>query len=117
METEYAPARQASSSLDQLVTGISTPCRRKSGRKVKTLLVTGSNGLIGSEMIKHFDGLEWRVHGLDNNMRADFSDRRETRDGTKTAWSGSVEGSCIMNWTFANARAFLTYLERSNLTQ
>lgn len=37
-----------------------------------TLLVTGSNGLIGSEMVAHFHDLGWTVHGLDNNMRADF---------------------------------------------
>jgi CDP-paratose 2-epimerase len=36
------------------------------------LLVTGSNGLIGSEMAKHFFNLGWEVHGVDNNMRADF---------------------------------------------
>ena len=39
---------------------------------MKTLLVTGSNGLIGSEMVAHFHRLGWTVHGLDNNMRADF---------------------------------------------
>lgn len=39
---------------------------------MKTLLVTGSNGLIGSEMVNHFHGLGWRVHGVDNNMRAEF---------------------------------------------
>jgi CDP-paratose 2-epimerase len=38
----------------------------------KSLLITGSNGLIGSEMVKHFHGLGWSVHGVDNNMRADF---------------------------------------------
>jgi CDP-paratose 2-epimerase len=38
----------------------------------KTLLVTGSNGLIGSEIVRHFHQLGWRVHGVDNNMRADF---------------------------------------------
>jgi CDP-paratose 2-epimerase len=72
MRTEYASAQQRRLSVDQLVTDISLPRRRRSRRKTKTLLVTGSNGLIGSEMIKHFDGLEWRVHGIDNNMRADF---------------------------------------------
>ena len=40
--------------------------------KTKKLLVTGSNGLIGSEMVTHFHDLGWVVHGLDNNMRADF---------------------------------------------
>jgi CDP-paratose 2-epimerase len=39
---------------------------------MKTLLVTGSSGLIGSEMVKHFHELGWRIHGVDNNMRADF---------------------------------------------
>lgn len=39
---------------------------------MKTILITGSNGLIGSEMVRHFHGLGWRVHGIDNNMRRDF---------------------------------------------
>lgn len=39
---------------------------------MKTILITGSNGLIGSEMVRHFHDLGWKVHGLDNNMRADF---------------------------------------------
>ena len=36
------------------------------------VLVTGSSGLIGSEVVSHFDELGWDVHGIDNNMRADF---------------------------------------------
>ncbi len=36
------------------------------------ILVTGSSGLIGSEVVAHFDALRWEVHGVDNNMRADF---------------------------------------------
>jgi CDP-paratose 2-epimerase len=39
---------------------------------MKRLVVTGSNGLIGSEMVRHFHELGWYVHGVDNNMRADF---------------------------------------------
>ena len=38
----------------------------------KHILVTGSSGLIGSEVCKHFDQLGWAVHGLDNNQRAIF---------------------------------------------
>lgn len=37
-----------------------------------TLLVTGSSGLIGSEVVDYFCRLGWHVHGVDNNMRADF---------------------------------------------
>lgn len=37
-----------------------------------TALVTGSSGLIGSEMVTLLDREGWSVHGLDNNMRRDF---------------------------------------------
>jgi CDP-paratose 2-epimerase len=37
-----------------------------------TLLVTGSSGLIGSEVVDYFCKSGWDVHGVDNNMRADF---------------------------------------------
>ena len=37
-----------------------------------TALVTGSSGLIGSEVVAFFSRLGWTVHGVDNNMRADF---------------------------------------------
>ena len=36
------------------------------------LLVTGSSGLIGSEVCVHFASLGWRIHGVDNNQRAVF---------------------------------------------
>jgi CDP-paratose 2-epimerase len=39
---------------------------------MKQLLVTGSSGLIGSEVCVHFAALGWHVHGLDNNQRAVF---------------------------------------------
>ena len=39
---------------------------------VKQLLVTGSSGLIGSEVVTFFCCENWEVYGLDNNMRKDF---------------------------------------------
>ncbi|MDZ4685103.1 MAG: NAD-dependent epimerase/dehydratase family protein [Planctomycetaceae bacterium] len=39
---------------------------------MKTLLVTGSSGLIGSEVVRHFAARGWKAHGVDNNLRADF---------------------------------------------
>lgn len=38
----------------------------------KTILVTGSSGLIGSEAVEHFDHQGHQVHGIDNNMRQAF---------------------------------------------
>jgi CDP-paratose 2-epimerase len=39
---------------------------------LKTILVTGSSGLIGSEAVEHFDRQGSVVHGIDNNMRQVF---------------------------------------------
>lgn len=36
------------------------------------LLVTGSSGLIGSEVCVYFSQLGWETHGVDNNQRATF---------------------------------------------
>ncbi|MBW4506926.1 MAG: NAD-dependent epimerase/dehydratase family protein [Scytonematopsis contorta HA4267-MV1] len=36
------------------------------------LLVTGSSGLIGSEVVEYFCAQGWEVYGIDNNQRADF---------------------------------------------
>lgn len=39
---------------------------------MRTLLVTGSSGLIGSEVASYFSNRGWDVHGIDNDMRAVF---------------------------------------------
>ena len=36
------------------------------------ILITGSSGLIGSEVCRHFAALNWEIHGIDNNQRAVF---------------------------------------------
>jgi CDP-paratose 2-epimerase len=37
---------------------------------LKRLLVTGSSGLIGSEVCEYFSQRGWDIHGIDNNQRA-----------------------------------------------
>ena len=39
---------------------------------MKRLVVTGSSGLVGSEVVAAFSSRGWQVAGLDANMRADF---------------------------------------------
>jgi CDP-paratose 2-epimerase len=39
---------------------------------MKKILVTGSNGLIGSEVCLYFGTHGWEIHGIDNNQRAVF---------------------------------------------
>src|SRR5688572_32846789 len=42
------------------------------GNIMKRMLVTGSSGLIGSEVCAYFSTEGWHVHGVDNNGRAAF---------------------------------------------
>jgi CDP-paratose 2-epimerase len=54
------------------------------------VLVTGSAGLIGSEAVEFFDGLGFDVHGVDNNLRADFFG-----PGGDTTWNRQrLESTC-----------------------
>lgn len=39
---------------------------------MKTLLVTGSSSLIGSQVVESFSHDGWQVHGVDNSLRANF---------------------------------------------
>ncbi len=39
---------------------------------IKTALVTGAAGLVGSETVRHFCEKDWRVVGIDNDMRKYF---------------------------------------------
>ena len=39
---------------------------------MKNILITGSSGLIGSEVCAYFAELGWQIHGVDNNQRAVF---------------------------------------------
>lgn len=57
---------------------------------MKRILVSGSAGLIGSEVVVHFASEGWEVHGVDNNMRADFfgssGDTRWNRKRLQEKW-------------------------------
>jgi CDP-paratose 2-epimerase len=45
---------------------------RRRGNSMKKILVTGSSGLIGSEVCLYFAAEGWEIHGVDNNQRAVF---------------------------------------------
>ena len=54
--------------------------RRKGCAALPLLIVTGSSGLIGSEVVTYFDALGWTVYGVDNNMRREFfGEKGDTR--------------------------------------
>jgi len=60
---------------------------------MKTLLVTGSSGLIGSEVCVHFAERGWRVVGLDNNQREVFFGPQGD-----TSWTSATVQGCWRCW-------------------
>jgi CDP-paratose 2-epimerase len=63
----------------------------------KTILVTGSSGLIGSEAVEHFDRQGHQVHGIDNNMRRIFFG-----DPGDTTWNLERLRNATKNFTHHN---------------
>lgn len=57
---------------------------------MRTIIVTGSAGLIGSEAARHYDARGWRVIGVDNNLRRAFFGA----DGDTTWQRRSLEEAC-----------------------
>jgi CDP-paratose 2-epimerase len=60
---------------------------------LKKLLVTGSSGLIGSEVVVFFNEQGWELHGVDNNMRMDFFGPQGD-----TAWNRNRLRSSLKNF-------------------
>src|SRR5215475_1776671 len=78
----------------------------------KTVLITGSSGLIGSEAVEHFDRNGNQVTGVDNNMRREFFG-----SAGDTLWNLERLKSATKNFTHVAAdirdRAALDELFRS----
>jgi CDP-paratose 2-epimerase len=78
-----------------------------------TILVTGSNGLIGSEAVEHFDRQGHKLIGVDNNMRRVFFG-----DSGDTTWNLERLQRCTRNFTHYNVdirdRTALEDLFRAN---
>ena len=58
------------------------------------LIVTGADGLIGSEVVSFFAKRGWEVIGVDNNMRADFFGI-----GGDTSWNAKRLQETFINYT------------------
>ncbi len=61
---------------------------------MKRILVTGSSGLIGSEVCAYFSNKNWEIHGVDNNQRAHFFGK-----GGDTRWNQQRLEKTLPNFT------------------
>ena len=83
---------------------------------MKTILITGSSGLIGSEVSTFFHEHGFFVHGLDNNQRAVFSGHRATPGGTSTGSKAASAISVITSSISVTVRVCLIWSVRSSQT-
>jgi len=58
---------------------------------MKQLLVTGSSGLIGSEVCLYFASQGWKIHGVDNNQRAVFFGPQGDTRWNQDRLSGAID--------------------------
>ena len=79
---------------------------------MKKVLVTGSSGLIGSEVAAYFAARGDEIHGVDNNMRADFFGAAgDTRWNQQRLAARAIPDSATTNWTSATAQGVLALID------
>src|SRR5262245_55510489 len=72
---------------------------------VRTVIVTGSSGLIGSESVKRFACDGARVVGIDNDMRAEFFGAEASTKKTRDDLIANVRGYEHHDMDIRDARA------------
>jgi CDP-paratose 2-epimerase len=78
---------------------------------MKKLLVTGSSGLIGSEVCTHFANLGWQVHGVDNNQRAVFFGQQGDTRWNQNRLQESLKGFVHHELDIRDRQGILALLE------
>jgi CDP-paratose 2-epimerase len=78
---------------------------------MKKLLVTGSSGLIGSEVCTHFSNLGWQIHGVDNNQRAVFFGQQGDTRWNQNRLQESLKGFVHHELDIRDRQGILALLE------
>jgi CDP-paratose 2-epimerase len=79
---------------------------------MKTLLVTGSSGLIGSEVCVYFASGGWKIHGVDNNQRAVFFGPQGDTRWNQQRLAGMIKGFEHHELDIRNRRGVLDLLRQ-----
>ena len=78
---------------------------------MKTVLVTGSSGLIGSEVCFYFASEGWQIHGIDNNQRAIFLGPKGDTRWNQHRLEQTIEGFVHHEMDIRNRRGILDLLK------
>jgi CDP-paratose 2-epimerase len=74
---------------------------------MKKLLVTGSSGLIGSEVSRYFHASGFQIHGLDNNQRAVFFGPQGDTRWTQERLTADLQNYCHHELDIRNRQGIL----------
>jgi CDP-paratose 2-epimerase len=80
---------------------------------MRTIIVTGSNGLIGSEVVSFFANEGWKVVGIDNNMREDFFGSEGTTRGMQKKLTGRFSNYSHNEIDIRNRKQVIEFLKNS----
>jgi CDP-paratose 2-epimerase len=78
---------------------------------MKRILVTGSSGLVGSEVCIHFAALGYEVHGIDNNQRAVFFGPQGDTRWNQQRLQSAIVGFVHHEIDIRNRQAVLTLVQ------
>ncbi|MCZ2202035.1 NAD-dependent epimerase/dehydratase family protein [Cylindrospermopsis raciborskii] len=79
---------------------------------MKKLLVTGSSGLIGSEVCAYFAQKGWSIHGIDNNQRAVFFGQQGDTRWNQKRLESQIESFVHHEVDIRNRKSILELIER-----
>jgi CDP-paratose 2-epimerase len=79
---------------------------------MKKMLVTGSSGLIGSEVVSYFVQQGWEIYGIDNNMRADFFGPQGDTRWNQKRLEAAYPGFHHQEMDIRNRQAILEYVKQ-----
>lgn len=77
----------------------------------RRLLVTGSSGLIGSEVCLYFASQGWQIHGVDNNQRAVFFGPQGDTRWNQQRLAASIDQYCHHELDIRNREGVLSLLK------
>jgi CDP-paratose 2-epimerase len=79
---------------------------------IMEIVITGSSGLIGSEAVEYFARCGHSIHGIDNNMRADFFGPQGDTLWRLKQLRDRVEGFTHHNLDIRNRAAVLEFFSK-----
>ena len=81
------------------------------------ILITGSGGLIGSELCNYFGALKYKIIGIDNNQRKSFFGAGGSVDWKIKYLKENLNNYVHFNVDIRDKKSYIKFLKNLNLMQ